>query len=325
MRNARQQTFCAMPRPHPLTDIVSARPNPVESDYHQLTPRTPHSCHDPNGTEDYTDIELDHLINDDTGSHVETSEQQATPLLSLVSSSRSGIVFSGNPGRVSDQSSDRTRKSRGKKSALSTVLSRLPLITGALFAGFLLVLVFLSFKDPDALPRYLGMSITNETLPIPSVPAESNHTKPPPLHNILSYENYTNFPLLPSEYRNECYKLHSGYVSHGGYWEPHEMGVLDVAHNDDQWQNHQLTDGQPAGVCSSTITYMLDGTVGLLADLALMAQAAALAREVDAAILILMHLLTSRQRNRTFIVDDTYWNRGKYASFMAVICNDWLT
>jgi hypothetical protein len=41
---------------------------------------------------------------------------------------------------------------------------------------------------------------------------------------------------------------------------------------------------------------MLDGTVGLSADLALMSQTAALARE----------------RNRTFLLDDTYWNRGKW-------------
>ncbi|EPQ60231.1 hypothetical protein GLOTRDRAFT_52191 [Gloeophyllum trabeum ATCC 11539] len=41
---------------------------------------------------------------------------------------------------------------------------------------------------------------------------------------------------------------------------------------------------------------MLDGHVGLLADLALMAQIAGLARE----------------QNRTFLVDDTYWNRGKW-------------
>ncbi|EMD32521.1 hypothetical protein CERSUDRAFT_58386 [Gelatoporia subvermispora B] len=41
---------------------------------------------------------------------------------------------------------------------------------------------------------------------------------------------------------------------------------------------------------------MLDGHVGLVADLALMAQAAGMARE----------------QNRTFFVDDRYWNRGKW-------------
>jgi len=46
------------------------------------------------------------------------------------------------------------------------------------------------------------------------------------------------------------------------------MGALDVKHHTDK------------SICSSTITYMLDGTVGLSADLALLSQAAALAREV---------------------------------------------
>lgn len=52
------------------------------------------------------------------------------------------------------------------------------------------------------------------------------------------------------------------------YWEPPHGMVMDVEHMDD------------SAVCSSTITYMLDGNRGLLADLALIAQAAALAREV---------------------------------------------
>jgi hypothetical protein len=68
-------------------------------------------------------------------------------------------------------------------------------------------------------------------------------------------------------------------MSHGKYWEPHEMGVMDVVHHDDK-HDYKLPEGQRTAVCSSTITYMLDGQVGLLADLALMAQAAALAREV---------------------------------------------
>lgn len=38
--------------------------------------------------------------------------------------------------------------------------------------------------------------------------------------------------------------------------------------------------GKGDKICASTMTYMLDGKVGLMADLALMAQVAALAREV---------------------------------------------
>lgn len=65
------------------------------------------------------------------------------------------------------------------------------------------------------------------------------------------------------------------------------MGILDVAHHDD----NKVAEGQRTAVCTSTITYMLDGEVGLLADLALMAQAAALAREVGATVFMIMHLL----------------------------------
>jgi len=53
------------------------------------------------------------------------------------------------------------------------------------------------------------------------------------------------------------------------------------------------------GVCSSSITYLLDGEIGLAADLALISQLAGLARE----------------RNRTFFIDDTYWNRGSWLDY----------
>ncbi|KXN90091.1 hypothetical protein AN958_05096 [Leucoagaricus sp. SymC.cos] len=88
-------------------------------------------------------------------------------------------------------------------------------------------------------------------------------------------------------------------MAHGNYWDkpPMNMGSNDETEDDDivdeKWK---LPEGERTAVCSKTITYVLDGEVGLLADLALMAQAAALARE----------------RNRTFFIDDTYWNRGKY-------------
>lgn len=96
---------------------------------------------------------------------------------------------------------------------------------------------------------------------------------------VLSYENYTKFPLLPSQYRAECAKLHQGYMSHGDYWDVPVNGILDVVHHDDM-RDYHLPEGERTAVCKNTITYMLDGKVGLLADLALMAQVAALAREV---------------------------------------------
>lgn len=56
---------------------------------------------------------------------------------------------------------------------------------------------------------------------------------------------------------------------------------MDVKHHDDV-TNYHLPEGLRSKVCQKTITYQLDGHVGLLADLALMAQAAAHAREVCA-------------------------------------------
>ncbi|KZT43870.1 hypothetical protein SISSUDRAFT_977592 [Sistotremastrum suecicum HHB10207 ss-3] len=100
------------------------------------------------------------------------------------------------------------------------------------------------------------------------------------------------FPLEPLQYAAECWKMHQKPAPHPPYWEAGEHGVMDVAH-----------DTSNPNVCSSTITYQLDGYVGLFADLALIAQVAALARE----------------RNRTLLIDDRYWNRGRWQDhFMSV-------
>ncbi|EJU02828.1 hypothetical protein DACRYDRAFT_65986 [Dacryopinax primogenitus] len=86
------------------------------------------------------------------------------------------------------------------------------------------------------------------------------------------------------EYAAECWKLNQKPHDHGDYWAPDHHGVHDVIHYDSP------------NICSSSITYMPDGEIGLVADLALIAQLAGMARE----------------RNRTFFIDDTYWNRGRW-------------
>lgn len=146
-------------------------------------------------------------------------------------------------------------------------------------AGVLLILVVLSYYHPEALHRYIGVKppvAANTTGAVASGQkvAESASTPkpvliPPPAGvHVISYENYTSFPLNGQEYLEECHKLNSGYMAHGDFWDASPMGAYDVPHLDDK------------SICSSTITYMLDGTVGLTADLALMAQVAALAAEV---------------------------------------------
>jgi hypothetical protein len=82
---------------------------------------------------------------------------------------------------------------------------------------------------------------------------------------LISYENYTKFPLTPEQYRAECRKA-SGEMMHMAYWA--DM-MMDVPHR------------RALGVCKSTVTYMLGSEVGLMGDLALLAQVAALADSVS--------------------------------------------
>ena len=80
---------------------------------------------------------------------------------------------------------------------------------------------------------------------------------------LISYENYTRFPLTSKQYRAECRKFHHGEMKHMAYWTDL---MTDVPHH-----------SSGSGVCKSTVTYMLGSEVGLMGDLALLAQVAALA------------------------------------------------
>lgn len=84
---------------------------------------------------------------------------------------------------------------------------------------------------------------------------------------LISYENYTEFPLTPKQYRAECRKMHHGEMRHMAYWSDL---LVDVSHP-----------SPDSGVCKSTVTYMLGSEVGLMGDLALLAQVAALADSVS--------------------------------------------
>lgn len=267
-----------MPRPRPLTNVATAVPDTSE----QLTPRTPHNFNNGSRTsraeQGFAKLQLSE---DNDEEYDEQDTLQSAPLLASSSTARFSIR------------SSRRRQSPATKNAvqrnvmmlhptqiLSVAISRLPLAFGIFMGGVLLILIVLSFTRPDDLHRYIGAKA-------PSTSSTQSTTSPSPPEsksNLLSYENYTTFPLHTNEYLIECAKQHQGYMAHGGYWDISPMGALDVKHDADM------------SICSSTITYMLDGTVGLSADLALLSQAAALARE----------------RNRTFLVDDTYWNRGKW-------------
>ena len=83
---------------------------------------------------------------------------------------------------------------------------------------------------------------------------------------LISYENYTTFPLTLKEYKAECRRVNKE-MRHMAYWT--DM-MMDVPHS------------SASGVCKSTVTYMLGAEVGLMGELALLAQVAALADLVSA-------------------------------------------
>lgn len=268
-----------MPRPRPLTNInSSAIPdgNHPFSAHQQLTPRTPHSGSRTSRLEQgFSKIPLAEA---DDVDYDDQSTLQSAPLLASSSTAR----FSVRSTRERERESPST-KNHGKGTFmhptqfLSKFFDRLPLAFGIFMAGVLLILIVLSLTRPEALHRYIGAKA-----PVPISAADSAPTNAPastpsvvtnhPPHaqgdiHVLSYENYTKFPLTGLEYRHECAEIFNGYMKHGDYWDVGKMAT-DVPHVEDE------------SVCTSTIVYMLDGTVGLTADLALVAQAAALAREV---------------------------------------------
>ncbi|KAH9996517.1 hypothetical protein BJV77DRAFT_1059344 [Russula vinacea] len=240
----------------------------------QLTPRTPHS-RSGRAEEAFTEIELEQYGDGDYREHVH--EQQREPL--LASSASASFPPTGYRAR-GDDDLDTQRKSRGPRIVMQWLIANCGLALGSALALALLLAAGLSYKHPDILLSASGIAPS----PIPTPQQDDT----PPLHpeNIISYENYTRFPLDPLEYKTECHNLME-------YWS----GEKDVVHHDQvDPGKYPAPEGLPTRICSKTITYMLDGHVGLLADLALMAQAAGLARETG----------------RTFLVDDTYWNRGKW-------------
>ncbi|GJE89491.1 hypothetical protein PsYK624_055920 [Phanerochaete sordida] len=280
----------------PLNFVASGRLSTSRNSYQPLTPRTPHS-RSGRAEEAITDLDLD---DDDAGSYATYRQQQAEPL--LASSTSPSFPASGYRSRGDDVDATAKPIKRWQKHlSPKEVWHNSPLVLGTVVAGILLSLIVFSYNKPGALDRAVGYAPSST----PSKPVEAAVAAPPtPSYvdtfpaegNTISYENYTQFPLTGMQYRHECATLMSGkFMHHSAYWDPPMHGVMDVPHHDDVTDYH-LPEGERTRVCSKTVTYQLDGTVGLAADLALMAQAAALARE----------------RNRTFLVDDTHWTRGKW-------------
>lgn len=146
-------------------------------------------------------------------------------------------------------------------------------------------MILISYKTPEVLLKAVGgenWNVEDKGSPSTSKAADiavqsstaSNINISDP--NIISYENYTDFPLRPVVYRAECDKLMHGFMPPKAYWGE---GLKDVPHRE-EIDEHGLPEGYRNAVCKSTVTYQMGGHAGLMADLGLMAQVAALAREV---------------------------------------------
>lgn len=267
--------FLTTMAPGPLNLLASGRPQ--KSDYRLLTPRTPHSRMG-RAEEAVTDADLD----EDAGSYASYRQQQAEPL--LVSSASSSFPSSGYRSRGDDHDPRPSTPWR-KHLTGKAVLHNTPLVVGTVLAGILLSLFVVSLKKPGVLDQAVGYVVPSgkptavDAAAVP-LPDPTYVDTVPPAGHVISYANYTHFPLTGAQYRHECDALMGGkFMHHRGYWIPPMGGTMDVPHHDDVTDYH-LPEGERTRVCSKTITYQLDGTVGLAADLALMAQAAALAREV---------------------------------------------
>lgn len=268
-----------MPRPTPLSNPS----NPYPHFDTQLTPRTPHSRAG-RAEEAYSAVELEQIDFDDEdyGSAV---QQQNAPLLS--SSASDSFPQIGYRSRGDDYDQRTARKEKRQGLSADKIISRLPLALYSSVAAVLLVLVFFSLREPEALKKYVGATDTSDAPSAapgptaspavdiaPGMDAPQHHS---PGHiTLISYENYTSFPLDPIQYRAECIKLTPAIMAPHEYWDTHNL--RDVPHVDEQ-PGYTLAPGE-APICNRTITYQLDGWAGLLVDLALIAQAAAFAREV---------------------------------------------
>ena len=272
-----------MPRPRPLTNVATAVPYTSE----QMTPRTPHNGSRTSRTEQgFAKLQLSEANDDE---YDEQNTLQSAPLLASSSTARFSIRNSrGRSSPATKSATQRNIMMLHPTQILSIAVSRLPLAFGIFMGGVLLILIVLSFTRPEALHKYVGAKAPSTLRPQPTTSPSPPESKA----DLLSYENYTTFPLHTQEYRLECAKQHQGYMAHGDYWDISPMGALDVKHDADK------------SICSSTITYMLDGTVGLSADLALMSQAAALAREVGGIINAPLLVI-----NRSFLEKSNFFGR----------------
>jgi hypothetical protein len=165
--------------------------------------------------------------------------------------------------QLSDDEDDRSKEKLRKSTYLQLTVEQVkrnPALLAVLVIGLLLLVTVASSYNPTSMIKNPSTSSLHQGQ-MPEI------TFPSP-ENTIDYSNYTTFPLNPLQYAAECWKLHQGLVRHMGYWTVPGKGFMDVPH-----RFFPTT-------CNSTITYQFDQYSGLFAQLALLAQVAALAREV---------------------------------------------
>ncbi|KAG8721339.1 hypothetical protein FRC08_013884 [Ceratobasidium sp. 394] len=277
---------------------TSARTLSRQESESNLVPRTPHSrsggqTFRDSATVDFDSEDLQDGVND---SYALAQQSQLAPLLASSASASFGDDVHLRAHQPSHAGS-RSYRRHSSSWSLKEIINYLPLIFGALVAVGLCILVIVSINWPNALEGLVSEAplpnrvpdatptqkspVVSENTPAVNETTSHNHTAKP-----IDYSAYSTFPLTPEQYRTECWKQQAS-ANHGGYWYKPPEGVADVA--------HPATKGK---VCSSTITFMFDGDRGLMADLALIAQLAGLARE----------------QGRTFLIDDRLWTRGNWTT-----------
>lgn len=246
-------------RPKPLANLATGYPLP---DSPSLTPRTPHS-RSVRAEDNLGGFHGEQYEEEDVG----TYQQQLEPL--LASSASASFPESGFRSRAEDHALDTANR---KPLKISATAKRITLVLGVVFVLILSISTIVVSTGKDSIIASSGsdaLASKHDDVKAPSSLPLLPHNLGP---NVISYENYTKFPLLPGQYVVECNKLMHGFMHHGKYWAEDSK---DVQHSE-----QEIYGGSK--ICNGTITYQLGGDVGLLADLGLMAQVAGLAREVRA-------------------------------------------
>ena len=233
---------------------MSSTARPSTTDYQNLLPRTPRSTRNTSFAAKQSQLSTVQDADD-------VDSLQTSPLLQSARSS--SFPHDAHDG-LNEHSKVRQRSRFGALEVVGrwmlNAFESAPLAIGTVVALLLFGLWVLSIKRPEVLQQVLGTNSTNNANPGSNLASTYG----------IDYSNYTTFPLTSAEYEEQCWKVQSKMKGHGNFWDIMPGMDLDVPHTD-------TTDEK---VCSSTITYLLDGSTGLVLHLAIIAQLAAMAREV---------------------------------------------